>query len=197
MKSKSTIARHGLYVTEKHDREYYHVSATVVTIGPTIDEYRWLDQYPENKLPGQDCIRNAPDNRHDLAGLYLYNFRVYSQGDRDSRSSRGLYGFEYEYADIHTLDLRKAEASAKTLRTIEKRMAKLYERFGNAPTFGQYVARVAECIGASGIVAQQGPSRGWSYSDSEQRIMTLADGVYYIDRLVYAWQHPEKEKETA
>jgi hypothetical protein len=85
----------------------------------------------------------------------------------------------------------------KTLTTIEKRQDKISEKYGRPATFGAYLARVAQAIGADAIVTPSGAQRGWSYSESEQRIWTIADGISHVDHLIRQWQtERERQAET-
>jgi len=187
-KSKTTKnpVRLGLYVTEKRDGDYYHVRATVVTIGLNRWEMRSIDEgrsdYARTVSPSK--IRNAGDELYD--GLWLDGLQVNSQGNNRDEP-RNLYGFDVTYRDVFSIDRRRAEHMAKTLATVEKRMDRVYAQFGSAATIGAYVARVAHAIGADAIVVLRGKSLGWSYDESDNRIMTIADGIYHVDGLARAW----------
>ena len=71
MKTKTTKTRIALYVTEEHKKheQWYHVRATIVTIGANAWERRCRDDgsyaYPDIT---HDTIRNASDD--DVNGLY-------------------------------------------------------------------------------------------------------------------------------
>jgi hypothetical protein len=181
----------GLYLTERRDGGFYHATASVVTIGFNTWEMKQVDTNGYiNPQVTPETIRNASDE--PLNGLYLHDLRVRSQGS-DDRTPRELYGFDVAYCDVYKVDRSAAEQMAKTLTTIERRMAKTQAKYGNAVTFGQYLARVAEAIGATAIVVPL-TSHGWSYSDNDQRIMPIADGVYHADNMISKWI---REKETA
>jgi hypothetical protein len=90
---------------------------------------------------------------------------------------------------------------AKTLTTIEKRQEKISEKYGRPATFGAYLARVAQAIGAAFIVTPTGANRGWSYSESDQRFWSIADGISHVDHLIRQWQtereRAQEERQTA
>jgi hypothetical protein len=167
-------------VNEVHDNGYYHVRASVVTIGPT----RW-HEVEENSVRSS-AIRNVGDDFINTPALYLHNLHVNSQGD-DNAPERHLYGFDVTYRDVFSVDARQATAMAKTLKIINRRMGKLRERFGHPDSIGQYLGHVAVAIGASAIIVPQGPTRGWSYDEIDHRVMTVGEGVTYVNHVVAKW----------
>lgn len=188
-KTTTTKTRLGLYITEKHDDRFYHVYAHVVTIGTNAYERQRIDRGAATDVP-YDRIRNASDEAY--AGLYLENLHVDSQGNDDDQT-RHLYGFEVRYRDVYTVDQWKAKRMYDTLRTIGTRLEKLDAKYGSAATFGAYLARVAEAIGADAFVFPAGRQRGWSYSENEQRIEDIRQGIYAVDGMVRAWTTPRLE----
>ena len=84
MKTKTTKTTIALYVTEEHKphEQWYHVRATIVTIGANAWERRCRDDgsysYPDIK---SDTIRNASDD--DVNGLYLENLTIACQGNNE------------------------------------------------------------------------------------------------------------------
>jgi hypothetical protein len=187
------VTQLGLYVTEQRDGDYYHVRASVVTIGYDAYERRQVDQGETFSGVRYDSVRNT---RGVVNGLWLKDLVVTSQGERKG-NPRHLYGWEVRYQNVFSVDAREAQLMAHTLKTIERRMAKLDEKYGRAATFGAYLARVAQAIGAEKFVHQQGASGGWSYSDSEQRKLSVADGINYVDWQVQKWVEETTPKETA
>jgi len=187
-RKKDPLVRLGLYVTDKRDGDWYHIDASVVTIGLNAYEKRCIDDdNMVNYRPDAtfQTIRNASDE--DLGGLYLNNLRATSQGDNDS-TPRRLYGFELRYHDVYAIDAHTAGRMARTLTTINRRMAKLVEKFGHPATFGQYLARVATAIKADAFVRPATKySRGWSYGDNEQNVMAVGAGIYAVDQMADDW----------
>ena len=193
-RQKTYKIRLGLLVKTEHPTDsyggYFHARAYPVTIGPTA----WEQRYRQERIDAgktddsytkiaDDTIRNAGD---DLAnGLRLDCLRINSQG-RDADDPRHLYGWEVEYKDCYSVDLRRAEQMAKTLKTIETRTAKLEEKYGRPGSFGAYVARIANAISADAIVFVDGADSGWHHSNGH-RICNLGDGAGRIDRIVREW----------
>jgi len=182
---RTTGPRLGLLISEERDRswrDYYHVRATVVVIDPTADEMRRIDQGERLSIP-YERVRNCSDER--IGGLLLNNLRVDSQGCGDDET-RHLYGFDCRYHDVYTIDRTTAEAMGKTLRAIDTRLDKLAAKYGAPATFGQYLARVAEAIGATAMVTRESGSSS-SYSENEYRVRDIRDGIYHVDGLVRTW----------
>jgi hypothetical protein len=192
MPAKKTPIRLGLYVSEKRDRDYYHATAYPVIIGPTRWEMQYAEQTGEPHNVPRDRIRGCSGG--DAQPLYLDGLYVYSQGGNDD-APRRLYAWQVEYRDVFSIDARKADAMHKTLTTIARRMEKTANTYGQPSTFGAYVARVADAIGADAIVFPP-PRPASSYDDREHRIETIAHGVYCIDRMIETWTaagQPAKE----
>lgn len=194
MSKHKSPERIGLFVHSRVEGDYFHVLAHPVIIGATAYEMRMIDSGAKDigHIP-HERIRNAGDDL--VNGLYLGNLRVTSQGNQDA-SPRRLYGFDVEYRDVFAIDRRSAERMAKTLKTIETRMAKLADKFGHPATFGQYLARVANAIGAKFTVHTVGKAKHWSYAENEHRILDLAAGISYVDGLVREWAEPRQEAAT-
>ena len=190
---KSTPIRLGLYVTDKRERDWYHVHATAVTIGPTRWEMQQVDEGTPHNVP-HDRIRNC--GRYDECGpLDLDSLTVTSQGDDHPAETRRLYGWDVEYRNIYSVDARRAERMHKTLSTITRRMERTADKYGRPATFGAFLARVAEAIGADAIVLPN-DRRASSYDDRTHRILSIADGIYAVDRMIDAWANPQTETDA-
>lgn len=183
----------GLYVGTKPERDYFEIFAYPVTIGRNAYERRSIDSggTVDNDITHLS-IRNPRDEA--INGLRLDNLHISAIGSQ-SDDPRRLFGFDVRYKDVYTLDRRNAPAFAKTLTTIDKRLDKLTDKFGNASTFGAYLARVAAAIGATQIVfAVDANKHGSSYRDNKHNIVSLRDGAYRVDRMVDEWVHERDAK---
>jgi hypothetical protein len=181
---KTPAVRIGLYVTETSEERFYHVRATAVILGPTLWELRQVDQGRAHNVPA-DRIRNpSGSGESDGTALYLENLTVNSQGDSDARR---LYGWGVEYRQVFSIDARKAALMVRTLTTIDRRMERADQKYGRAATFGSYLARVADAIGADAIVRPPSKATGWSYDDNAHQIDNIKDGIYQVDRMIDRW----------
>lgn len=205
MAEKKYRVRIGLLIQTTHDKDsylgnYFHVRAYPVTIGRTT----WEQQYHDARIDAgkvddsyndiaADTIRNCSSD--DLCnGLRLGSLRIDSQG-RDVDQPRHLYGFDVEYKDVYSVDLRRAEQMAKTLKTIETKTAALEQKYGRPGSFGAYVARIGNAIGADAIVFIDAKDNGW-HNKNGHRLYNLGDGAARIDGIVRAWIDAEMIQPT-
>lgn len=150
----------------------------------------------------------GPDDTYGAGPLYS-GLRVTCQGDDQSRrrtideaqrdQSSPVYGFDVEYHDVHSVDRRKAERMHKTLTKLERTLDKLQETRGYPRTYGEYVGRIAEALGCTGIGAKH-VNREDRYARERWDWRTIGDGVRHIDRLIEAWvdeARPAKVDEPA
>lgn len=102
----------------------------------------------------------------------LEDLTVTAQADR---ASDDAYGWRVEYSRPYSVDLRRAEQMAKTLRKVDAGLRRIEKRDGYPESFGQYLARVATVLGvdpqrrgwrkgpdANGIV----PPGEWRWTDA-------------------------------
>lgn len=99
-----------------------------------------------------------------LDGLCMHGF-VSDFGDCD------YIGFEPEYRDVYAVDLRKAQAMAKTI----KRVVAQQER-DKAREPGDVLASFAKALKLGFVAKRRGPNKGSSYSDNEWNFMSIAEG---------------------
>jgi hypothetical protein len=190
--AKKTIVKIALQVTERREHGFYHCHARPVIIGPTLWEMRYADQQKEPHNVPADRIRGFGQDDEGTA-LYLEHFMITSQGDEQPNTERRLYGWEMEYREVFSVTAYRAERMAKTLDTITRRMQKTAQTFGAPSTFGSYLARVADGIGASAIIL---PSTRPTFGSTD-RVFSLADGVYSVDRMIERWTTNAPERESA
>jgi hypothetical protein len=178
--------------TQGYDRGYYHLYGRVVT-----QKYEQGSPQPE-----------GPDDRYSDGPLYS-GLQLRCQGDAQSREraiagdrESGVYGYECEYHDLHSVDRRAAVRMAKTLTTLEAKLSKLQEQRGYVRTYGEYCGRVAEALGCVGI-AHVRTERERATCGERWIWRTLGDGIRWIDGQIGAWVDearpatPEPEPEPA
>lgn len=98
-----------------------------------------------------------------------------------------IFGMGTEYRDVHSVDLRTAEDMVKTLRKLERGMAKLSESEGyvNSRDFATYLFRVARVLGIKTFYVRN--SRTARDNSGEVWRKAIASGVqYYIDSVCEA-----------
>jgi hypothetical protein len=171
-----------LLVREERKDGYFHLRAQVV-----------IQKYESAEVSGWKPY-GVEDSYSD--GLLWTGLQVSCQGDKDSRVRMGegdrgaVYGFDVEYRDVWSVDLRKARRMSKTLDKIEKGMARLSEQRGYVRSYGEYLGRVAEVLGCAGIGIDGTPGR----YGSRYRWMSIGDGVNAANHLIYCWQQEAVER---
>ena len=166
-----------LYLSTERSGGYFHLKATVVEIRPD-DDY-------SVKTWGK--VRNVEMS----GGRYVDDLEVTSQGNDEDRerstSGRQLYGWEIQYRAAF-VRLEKAEHMIKTLKAIEKDLARMTAKIGRPLSFGQYLGRVAISLGCVGFVVKHGKGRGeWGYDADDHRFLSIADGIEQADFMVREW----------
>lgn len=145
--------------------EYGHIYFTLV----------WKDE--------DDKITNTCDTWDSPKyPLYMENLQINCQYDRNNMEN-GLitpYGQEVCYKP-HMVGIKRAEKMVKTLKTINKRMDKYYQEWGNAQDFAGLVLRFLKAVGAEAILMKVSKgSDGFFYADSCYREY----GLTYVSTLI-------------
>lgn len=164
----------GIVIRTKRADEYFHVIGSFVDL--TDDQVRGVRNYGE------------PINGF----LRFENLLITSQGnDRDA--DRRLYGFEIRYQDVYAVSKGDVTEMAQTLNRFDAKLSKLRDARGYPTSFGEYVARIAEVVGAKTMLFERAPKL--KYHDDYART-DIADGRNRIDQIVSEW-NAEKESDTA
>jgi len=87
------------------------------------------------------------DDTDELSALA--DLSITAQRGRDGFNGGDWYAFSFEYNDVHSVDLLRAKVMARTLGTVERKMAKLEERFGYPRDLADFCARCADVMGAT------------------------------------------------
>jgi hypothetical protein len=190
--AKKSVCRVGLLVNTEHSNGYFHVTANPVYVGNRPRDIRAIDEGWQREPVPAGRITNCSDEPFN--GLDLDDLRVYSQGNDEDRSrsnedsARHLYAWEVQYDSVGRVDRSaKLRAMANTLDTLRKRMSTMANKYGEPASFGQYLMRVAQAIGATEIIIRRGANRGWSYDDCDYDHLELKHGAYQVDRIVKDW----------
>ena len=129
-------------------------------------------------------IESYGETRH-LNNLQL---RCYQNPERPERESYSWYA---EYTECYSLMLDDAERMYKTLSAIQKGLEKAREHDGACSTFGHYCLRVARALGIKAFIR---PSK---WQDGEYQRLTLSEGQYAIDNLIWQWREDAKDQTHA
>jgi len=154
-----------VYLEEKHESGYYHLNGYLVT-------------------EDNGKIRNVSDRWDGLAATSQGNDE---DATRDAKRGRTLYAWEVVYRDRGHITAQDLKTMDKTMTTVTKRMDTMSRDMGRPESFGQFLGRFAIANKADGFAVRNGGARGWSYDDSDHRLMSLSDGIDYANGLITAW----------
>jgi hypothetical protein len=167
-----------LFVKSERSHGYFHLRASVCT-----------DSRERNPQERERFPYGCSDR---YQGPYYSGLEAGCQGDSGSQKSpdRGtaVYGFnQLEYRDEHSIDLGKAERMVKTLKAIERKLAKLAEVRGYARTYPEYIGRLAEVLGAKGIVVERS-QQSREMTGERYEWLSVGDGINRAANLIWQWQ---------
>lgn len=181
--NKATKPELFLQLLETRDGEYFHLRARVVT--RKFENSQWMPW-------------GVDDDYSD--GLLYSGLRVNCQGDATSRRgdrSGPVYGFDVDYQDVYSVDRRKARRMLKTLDMVHKKLDKLSDARGYVRSYGEYLGRVAEAFGCSGMVMER-EKHSQSVTGERYRWFSIGDGVNHAAQRIYQWQEEgAQQQQTA
>ena len=95
-----------------------------------------------------------------------------------------------EYREVYSINERRAESMAKTLRLLNRRISKLIEKFGYPQDFAAYLGYLAQAVGCKdrNAFARRISNNGWSYDDGEYRWMDVDALRYHLDEKIREWK---------
>ncbi len=133
-----------------------------------------IEAYPVHMEDGK--VRNFSGSSYDPEPLA--DLRISAQGQLPDGSE---YGLRAEYRDVFAANLPRAEVMVKTLRKIERGVAKLDAQFGTSYDFAHFLAKIAHILGATGECLGFNRSKApgsWSHDDQDY-VWTDATGIAY------------------
>lgn len=151
------------------------------------------------------AFRIEPTDLHGSTRIYAYAVRLtdpdndygYDATDRPLKDLRPqawlddksgmIFGMSTEYRDVHSVDLRTAEAMVKTLRKLERGMEKLSESEGyvKADDFATYLLRAARVLGIKAFYVRNNRQQRAMSGEAYRKV--AASGVqYYVDTICEA-----------
>lgn len=180
---KPTPAPLYLIVTEERSYGYFHLSARIAS-DRCEDGHRW------------------PYGLSDRYDGPLYSDLVARcQGDTGSQQSTdresAVYGFgPLEYRERHSTDLRDAERMVKTLKSLDRGLAKLAETRGYARSYGEFIGRLAEVLKCKGIAMQRTHEHAAMMGHTWEWL-SIGDGVRAIHNRIWQWQREAMRQEVS
>ncbi len=127
----------------EHDRNYFHVNASVSTYEVTDDE-----EAPNGSKAVLTWNTYSGDDAYDYARIAVDNQTDVERLRRDETVTTGdaMYGVYIKWRHQHG-DLSEHERAIKALRKVENYLKKTNEIAGQATSFGQQVLRVCKALG--------------------------------------------------
>ena len=119
------------------------------------------------------------DTRH-LANLRL---RCYQSPEHPERET---YSWYTEYTEAYSIDTSQAESMYKMLSQVDKGLEKARERDGSCTTFGHYVLRVCRALGIQKVIRKN------VHYSGEYQHLSVAEGQYAVDNLIFTWRESMK-----
>lgn len=125
-------------------------------------------------------------------GSEYADLRVEGWVDRDSSSKDDFYyGYEpLEYREVFSLALPRAEVMVKTLRSLNKKVEALSNKFGRPTDFAGYLGYLAIAVGGDGkaMFARKTGGRGWTHDECEYRWLDVDGLRYYFQDELRKWR---------
>lgn len=126
-------------------------------------------QYMSDEIrSGSDSGLRNPCSWDDDNLASLADLGITAQRDRGSEVLANWYGYQLDYREAYSVDLRRAKLMVKTLSAVERRTDKLNEQLGYVTDLGDFCARCAIALGVTSAY----PFGIWSDA-------TTFDGTHY------------------
>lgn len=137
-------------------------------------------------------LRNPPSGSFDADPLS--DLQVRAQLDL---ASEAPYGWHVEYRQVYSVDLAQAERMVKTLRTIERKLAKYQAELGYPESFVAYAARVAQAIGAKQFGERAAGPRSMFMDGNQYRWGDATHLASWVGQAQDDFQKPKRELASA
>jgi hypothetical protein len=142
---------------------------------------RWqIDAWVAEVAPNNSFAYCDGQGRHAAYESLLAHAQA---GEIFLRTHPDLYGWELRYSGFVACDLARTELMHATLKRLNEQMAQYAEQGGPCESYGQYVQRFGQAIGA----------RCMAFADADQangsvyRFCSLVDGMTAIDMAILRW----------
>jgi hypothetical protein len=117
------------------------------------DHYRHV-KFRFVKFDEKDQIRNIMSGYQDKPFEYFDDLEIHCQigGTLEEGEELSPYSWGADYRDCYSIGLPAAEKMVKTLKRLEKGLAKLNEKLGRPETYADFVIRVANVLKVKAFV---------------------------------------------
>lgn len=148
-----------LFVTKEVGHQYSHIKCRIV------------------KKTDKNTIENFIRSYDDKDTEFFKDLFCSCQMGGFDRS----YGYQLYYSDVYSVMIGDSEKMHKTLKSLERKLEKMYDVRGSASTFAEYAGRIAEALKAE-FVFTDGPSHDF-YDRMNFKFMSISDGIIEIGRI--------------
>jgi hypothetical protein len=101
----------------------------------------------------------------------------------------GMGNYGVSYHNVYDLELREAEAKAKTLRNIDRKLDKYRQEYGIVESFDAYLMRVAKAIGSKTIMVRgRKTSHKWGYAGYEYFDYGIPDAELALSKAISCYK---------
>ena len=130
-------------------------------------------------------VRNISDSPYDnpAAGLAELSATATNSPDNATHDRPACYGWTLAYQPIGRLEWTDIDAKHRAMSAIRRKMAAAESKLGYPSTFGLYVLRLADAIGARTFLLDTNPDQpGSTYDDREYRWTDAQGAASWLDR---------------
>ena len=152
-------------------------------LAPDVKEYSWTLHLVPVAWDAEERRWHGIYSYGDTRYLDNLRLRCYQSPEQPERET---YSWYTEYTEAYSIQANDAERMYKTLSAVEKGLEKARERDGQCTTFGHFCLRVARALGIQKIVRKS------AHYPGEYQSLSLADGQYAVDNLIYTWRESLK-----
>jgi hypothetical protein len=130
-------------------------------------------------MDGAHVLRSPSDSEYDEVQCALANLVVRAQNDSShAREGGRAYSADVAYLQPYTVSARRARIMVATLGRIERKLAKLAEKYGRPGTFATYLLQVADALAIDSFVVE---SKEMLATGLFVRIMTGENAQFWLD----------------
>lgn len=159
----------------------------------------WVDEsmkgYQVLHLQTYDLEYGRPTAAFIGANSEMRSFCIRAQqGGLEHAQLGKVYAMRAGYLDAEITTTERATKIARVLKTLERKLGILAQRFGYPADFGDYVARVADALKVRTILVRKSPHGPYCELDGYM-VFNVVEGVQYIRQQIARWASAQKEKE--
>jgi len=113
---------------------------------------------------------------------HLDSLRLHNQNSERNAKDGGIsYAWSLGYREVYEVDASRAEGMAKTLRAVEKKLAKLHAKQGEPKTYDEFVLQNAAALGIDKFAVYARQPSQHNFTDSgDYDVLTPTEAAAWI-----------------